>query len=483
MEAERDRKLVCYGLVKAHIAAAAVFLMYGLLAGFLYSLQFLNRYPFEGIEWLSPARVRMTHTNGIAYGFLVNGFVGCLYYAVPRLTGRRVLSEKLGWFLCWALQFTVLTSALGILLGHGQAVEWGETPTGFEPGSLQPSWIPDDLLVAVFAVGLALQLGTPLVQAREKRLYVAAWYISASLIWTILTYVMGNVVPEWFLPGTSGAAVVGLYIHDLVGLSVTPWGWGLMYFFVPLILKKPIWSHSLSIIGFWALAFFYPLNGVHHFLLSPIPMYVQYGAILSTIAIEVVVTTVVVNFFGTLRGSTGAIKTNLPVRWFYTGMVLYLLTCLQCAFQTTVTFQKVIHFTDWVVGHAHLVMFGVFTFWLLGVFTWLWPRVTGREWHSQKLHYWTYWLTTIGVVAMFFDLVIAGLIHGFMQADLNPWMDIVRSSHSFWWVRTFTGGMIVAGVALFFYNMWMTARSSGPAYDEGRHQVDAGGVPLQASHG
>ncbi|NIP14830.1 MAG: cytochrome oxidase, partial [Gemmatimonadetes bacterium] len=51
-------------------------------------------------------------------------------------------------------------------------------------------------------------------------------------------------------------------IHDLVGLWVTPMGWGMMYFFVPIILRKPIWSHALSLVGFWGLAFFYPLQGV-----------------------------------------------------------------------------------------------------------------------------------------------------------------------------------------------------------------------------
>ena len=44
-------------------------------------------------------------------------------------------------------------------------------------------------------------------------------------------------------------------------------------------------------------------------------------------------------------------------------MIFYFLTCLQCALQVTLTFQKMIHFTDWVVGHAHLVMFGVFSMW------------------------------------------------------------------------------------------------------------------------
>jgi cytochrome c oxidase cbb3-type subunit 1 len=100
--------------------------------------------------------------------------------------------------------------------------------------------------------------------------------------------------------GTSAGAVGGLFIHDLVGLFVTPLGWGMMYYFVPILLKKPIWSHGLSLVGFWGLAFFYPLQGIHHFLYTPIPMFLQYGAVVSTIAVELVVTTVIINFFGTL---------------------------------------------------------------------------------------------------------------------------------------------------------------------------------------
>src|SRR5581483_12164725 len=110
---------------------------------------------------------------------------------------------------------------------------------------------------------------------------------------------------------------------------------------------------------FWGLAFFYPLTGIHHFLYTPIPMFLQYGAVISTIAVEFVVTTVIINFFGSIRGRGGEAVRNLPLRWFYTGMVYYGITCFQCALQTTLTFQALIHFTDWVVAHAHLVMFGV----------------------------------------------------------------------------------------------------------------------------
>lgn len=459
-------------LVLWHFIFAMFFMLSSMTGGFLVSLQFLGLYPFEGISFLSYGRMRLLHTNEIAYGFLVNGFLGALYYAIPRMTGRPVFDKRLGWLILVVWQTTMILTSVGQLLGKGQAVEWGETPTGFKPGTFELNYIPIDALIAVGAVLVAIQFLIPIAKSMHRHMYVSLWYISAGFIWLILTYLMGNLLPEWSLPGSSGAATVGLFIHDLVGLFVTPMGWGLMYFFVPTILRRPVWSHALSVIGFWALAFFYPLNGVHHFLLSSIPMSVQYGAVISTIAVEVVVTTVVVNFFGTMWGRGHALRSNLPIRWFYTGMILYFITCLQCSFQTTLTVQEIIHFTDWVPGHAHLVMLGVFSFWIVGMITWLWPRLTNREWYDRRLLGWHYWLTMIGVVLMFLDLTAAGLVHGYLFKNMVPWMDIVRSLVPFWGIRTFAGAMVVTGQFLFVWNMWKTIKGNKP-YDYTRDLVKA----------
>jgi len=464
--------LVNYKLIKLHLTAASIALLVSMAAGFLYSLQFLGFYPFPGSEMLSPGHIRLFHTNLAAYGWLVNGFTAMTYYAVPRLTGAKVLSDKLGMLIFVVWQFVLVSTLGGFLFNRAQAIEWGETPTGFRPGSFDMNWIPVDAIIVVGAVLLITQFMVPIYKAREQKFYVTLWYFISGFVWLALTYLMGNIIPEWVLPGAAGAAVTGLFIHDLVGLYVTPMGWGLMYFFVPLILKKPIWSHSLSVIGFWGLAFFYPLGGVHHFLISPIPDYVEFGAITTTLAIEVVVTTVVVNFFMTLRGKWSALRTSFAIRWFYAGAVMYFITCLQCAFQVTWMFQKVIHFTDWVVGHAHMIMFGTFTFWLFGVIDWLWPRIVRREWHSTALRAWHFWLSTTGIVVMFFDLMIAGLVHGFMQRELNHWTDIVDMSIPFWWVRTFSGALLLGGLMCGLYNMYATAKSD-VEYVEENHLIPA----------
>lgn len=140
------------------------------------------------------------------------------------------------------------------------------------------------------------------------------------------------------------------------------------------------------------------------------------------------------------------------------GMILYFITCLQCSFQTTLTFQKIIHFTDWVVGHAHLVMFGVFGFWIFGIMHHLWPRLTGHEWYSRNLNEWHYWITVISLWIMVIDLTAAGLVQGFLWRALAPWEDSLKASMPFWLIRSIAGTGIVYAQFLLIYNMWKTAK-------------------------
>lgn len=463
--------LVNNGLAKWHLIAAFGWLTLAMLHGLLYSSLLIHHWHLPYIEIFSPGRIRMLHTNLVAFGFLVNGFTAMLYWCVPRLTGQRVLSDKLGWLIFWVWFAVISALVIGLHLGEAQAVEWGETPVWLDP------------VIVLGAVLVAVQFYAPIIRSKEKSMYVSLWYFSAGFIWLGLTYIMGNFFTQYLVPGTGGAPMLGLYIHDLVGLYVTPMGWGMMYFFVPVLLRTPIWSHALSLVGFWGLAFFYPLQGVHHFLWSPIPMFAQYGAVVSTIAVEIVVTTVIINFFMTWWVKKESLQNNMAIRWFWVGAFNYFVTCLQCAFQVTLTFQSIIHFTDWVVGHAHLVMFGVFSFWIYGMTMHLWPKLTGRQWWSRKLATWQFWLILVGLEMMFLDLTAAGLVHGFMMRALTPWGEILRAMHPFWWLRAVTGLMIFAGQICLVVNMWMTARRVQVAHvdtdympyeTEGEMQIEAG---------
>ena len=137
-------------------------------------------------------------------------------------------------------------------------------------------------------------------------------------------------------------------------------------------------------------------------------------------------------------------------------MAFYFLTCLQCAFQTTLTFQALIHFTDWVVGHAHMVMFGVFAMWQLGAMTYLIPRLLKTPWYSQSLLEWHYWLSALGIGLMSFDLIVLGIFQGLSWSSLLPWEVSTDLSIPFWAVRLVAGLMMFAGLLVFMFNVWRT---------------------------
>ncbi|MCA9170148.1 MAG: cbb3-type cytochrome c oxidase subunit I, partial [Planctomycetales bacterium] len=224
-------ELVIERLVHWHFMMALLFLGISMLGGILMALQLVHWNPLNGLEILSAGRWRMIHTNAVAYGFLANGFLGMLHWVVPRLTLHRAASVALSYFIFFAWQAIVLCTAVGIIFGPtfqdspwlmematkwklpmmlgAQGLEWGETPFWVDPIAL---------------VGLALlavNWMVPIAKAKGP-LYVTLWYFMAAFIWTFLTYAMGNFLPEYWLTGSSAGAVSGLFIHDLVGLFVTP---------------------------------------------------------------------------------------------------------------------------------------------------------------------------------------------------------------------------------------------------------------------
>jgi cytochrome c oxidase cbb3-type subunit 1 len=54
------------------------------------------------------------------------------------------------------------------------------------------------------------------------------------------------------------------------------------------------------------------------------------------------------------------------------------------------------------------------------------------------------------------DLICAGLIQGHMWISLSPFIDSVIASKPYWWVRTFSGVIILVGEVCFFINIGMT---------------------------
>jgi cbb3-type cytochrome oxidase subunit 1 len=418
-------------LVYAHGLAAMVGLLISLTFGIVASIELLAPDIAGGTPWLSWGRLRYDHTQGIMLAWLGNAFFAFLYHAVPLLTGRPVTSARLGQWIFGLWNFAVVAPGwVLVLAGFSQPLEWAEFPL-----------VIDAFVVLALALAM-IQFLPPFFWRGLEDLYVSSWYIIGALVFTFLAYPMGNFVPE-LVPGARGAAFSGLWIHDAVGLFVTPLALAIIYFVIPAATRRPIYSHFLSMLGFWLLFFLYPLNGTHHYVFSVIPMSAQIGAITASALLGVDVIIVVTNLLLSLRGS-GVFPRDPALRFAAMSTIFYLVVSIQGSVQAQMAVNQAVHFSDWVIGHSHLAMLGFATFAAAGGLAHVWQRIPWVRYNARALD-WAYWLLFAGVVLMVTDLTIAGLAEARLWQSAKPWLDSVRAARSYWIIRTGSAIPIAAG--------------------------------------
>jgi cbb3-type cytochrome oxidase subunit 1 len=422
-------------LVYAHGLAALITLFVSLAFGIVASIQLWMPDWGGNPAWFSWGRLRYDHTQGILFGWLGNAFLAFLYHAVPLLAGAPVTSRRLGQWLFGLWNFVIVIPGwILVLAGFSQPLEWAEFPL-----------VVDGFVILAILLAI-VQFLPPFFSKGLEDLYVSSWYIIGGLVFTALAYPMGNIVPE-LVPGARGAAFSGLWIHDAVGLFVTPLALSILYFVIPAATRRPIYSHFLSMLGFWLLFFLYPLNGTHHYVFSVIPMDAQIGAITASALLGVDVIIVVANLMLSFRGS-GVFAKDLPLRFVIMSTLFYLAVSIQGSLQAQMALNQAIHFSDWVVGHSHLAMLGFATFAAAGGLAHAWQRIPWARYNPKAMN-WAYWLLFSGVLMMFIDLTAAGIVEGRMWQTSAPWLDSVRAARAFWVIRTFSAVPIVAGFAAF----------------------------------
>ena len=121
------------------------------------------------------------------------------------------------------------------------------------------------------------------------------------------------------------------------------------------------------------------------------------------------------------------------------GAIMYLFGCFQGSTEALRAIQQPTHFTDFVISHSHLTVFGTFVVWAIGGLVYVWPRLCGRELWSFKMGNWSFWLITAGISTMGLVLTAGGLQQGFQWMDGVEWLDSILPMRPYWFVRTLAG--------------------------------------------
>ncbi len=436
----KNDELIDKDLIRRWLAWGFVWLLLFPTVGVIVSTKFTYPAFLGDVPWLTFGRLRPIHVNGVIWGVFSTLFIGLCHYIVPRLCGVKLWKEQWSHAILWIWNLNLALAMVLLALGWNRGWEAGEFPLV----NVIVTFLMILLLMVQFLMTIKHRVETPL--------YVSLWYLIAAFVWTSVNLVVLMLGP-YHIPGISNAAWHGLFIHYVVGLWITPSGYVLIYYFLPASVRNPIYSHKLSLIGFWSLAFFYPFVGIHHYLYSPIADWAETIAIISSMMLIIPVWTVLQNFFGTMIGRWQEFGRNLTAKFLIVGSVMYLIGCFQGSTEALRSLQQPTHFTDFVIAHSHLTVFGTFVLWALGGSLYVWPRVTGSELWSFRLANWGFWLITLGISAMGAVLIAQGLQQGFMLMAQVEWIDSLNAIRPYWWVRTFTGISMDLGMSLLVYTL------------------------------
>jgi len=398
----------------------------------------------ENIGWLVFGRIRPIHVNLVLFGFVTPGLLSAAFYYVPRLLRTELFSEKLGFITVLAWNVTLVFAVVSLALGYSQGREYAEM-----------IW-PVDILVVLAFFLVFVNLIMTVARRKEPILYVSIWYAIAGVVLTTVTFALGNVIwrpNSGSLVGIPDAILLWFYGHNVFGLLLTPLSAGVAYYVIPKACRAPLYSHTLSLFGFWSLLVVYTHIGTHHLLQVPVPTWLKVISIVDSVAMVIPVMAFLINIWYTAKGKLGEIHADIGAKFVFTGTIMYFFVSIQGSMMALPDVQRVTHFNNWVVAHAHVGVLGFAGMIALGGLYYILPRITGKPLYSRFLADFQYWLILIGVIGFTVVLTIVGLIQG------NAWLNgeivyrVLPEIHIYYITRASLGLMIFSSAILGLYNI------------------------------
>ena len=183
------------------------------------------------------------------------------------------------------------------------------------------------------------------------------------------------------------------YGHNAVGFFLTAGFLGIMYYFIPKRVERPVYSYRLSIVHFWTLIFLYIWAGPHHLHYTALPDWAQTLGMTFSIMLWMPSWGGMINGLMTLSGAWDKLRTDPVVRLLVVSVAFYGMSTFEGPLMSIKAVNSLSHYTDWTIGHVHsgalgwvaMVSFGA----IYCLVPWLWNR---EGLYSLKLVEWHFWI-------------------------------------------------------------------------------------------
>src|SRR5690606_30979591 len=239
---------------------------------------------------------------------------------------------------------------------------------------------------------------------------------------------------------------------------------GMMYYFVPKQVERPIWSYRLSIVHFWTLIFTYMWAGPHHLHYTALPDWTQSVGMVFSLVLLAPSWGGMVNGIMTMSGRWHRLRTDPIMRFMIVALAFYGMSTFEGSMMAIKTVNSLSHYTDWTVGHVHSGALGWVGMITMASLYWLVPRLYGRtSMHSVKAIDLHFWLATLGIVLYVAAMWVAGVMQGLMWRAIDEdgtltytFVESIAATFPFYVIGLRGGMMYLGGMVVMMWNVLMT---------------------------
>lgn len=456
-------------IVKKFLYASLLYGVIGMLVGLLLALMFIFPNITDNIPWLSFGRLRPLHTNAVIFAFVGNAIFGGVYYSLQRLLKTRMYSNALSNINFWGWQLVIISAVLTLPLGFTSSKEYAEL-----------EW-PIDILIAIVWVVFGINMIMTILRRRERHLYVAIWFYLATFVTVAVLHIFNSLeLPVSAFKsysvyaGVQDALVQWWYGHNAVAFFLTTPFLGLMYYYLPKIANRPVYSYRLSIVHFWSLIFLYIWAGPHHLLYSALPEWAQNLGVVFSIMLIAPSWGGMINGLLTLRGAWDKVRTEPILKFFVVAITGYGMATFEGPMLSLKNVNAIAHYTDWIVAHVHVGALAWNGFMTFAIIYWLLPKMTKTQLYSKGLANFHFWIGTLGIILYTIPLYVAGFNQHLMWKDFNPdgtlkygnFLETVTAIMPMYYMRAIGGALYVTGVLIMVYNIYKTVKAGQKVEDE-----------------
>lgn len=460
-------------IVRMFTLATIFWVTIAMLVGIIVALQ-LAIPQLNFTAWLTFGRLRPLHTNAAIYAFAGNAIFAGIYHSTQRLIKTRLFSDGLSQLHFWGWQFIIVLAVITLPLGISQGKEFAEL-----------EW-PIDIAVVLIWVVFAINFFGTLLKRNEKHLYVAIWFYIATILTVALLYIVNAIcIPVGLFKsyivfaGIQDALVQWWFGHNAVAFFLTTPFLGLMYYYLPKAVNRPIYSYRLSVVHFWSLIFMYIWAGPHHLLNTALPEWLQTLGTVFSVMLWAPSWGGAVNGILTLRGAWHLLRTNPIIKFFVAAITFYAMATFEGPLLSIKAVNSLGHYTDWIVGHVHLGALGWNGFLSFGMIYFIVPKLWSTELYSKKLANIHFWIGILGILFYYVSMLAAGITQGLMwrAVDANgslvypDFVETVIRILPLFLFRALGGVLFLGGFVLMLYNVCKTIKQAPKELEEETVQV------------